>query len=155
MNKLSKQTDLKHSFILLYFGYMWRTLPPFYLQTVFGDFIFLSEQLVYSVMEKRKTWYKHNLCEFLHFFSKTTLRPFKLPVSASLMHNNARLKLNVLQYVTQKLIKIFETLLKNLQLQCFSVFLTQVMTLRGKRFLHGTRVEVAPTKSDRLLSKSF
>ena len=44
---LNKQTDLKrqHSFILFYFVYMWRTLPPFYLQTVF------CEQLVSSVME--------------------------------------------------------------------------------------------------------
>ena len=30
------------------FVYMWRTLPPFWLQTVFSDLVFLWEQLVYS-----------------------------------------------------------------------------------------------------------
>ena len=45
------QTDLKgrHDFILLYFVYMWRTLPPFQLQTM--DLTFLWEQIVHSVIK--------------------------------------------------------------------------------------------------------
>ena len=40
---MTKQTDLKgqHNITLFYFVYMWRTLPPFQLQTVFWDLIFL------------------------------------------------------------------------------------------------------------------
>ena len=54
LNKLNKQTDLKaqHNLTLIYFVYMWRTLPPFQLPTVFWDLVFLWEQLVYSLMEK-------------------------------------------------------------------------------------------------------
>ena len=46
--KMNRQTDLKgqQNFILFYFDQMWRTLPPFWLQTVFSDFVFLWEQLV-------------------------------------------------------------------------------------------------------------
>ena len=70
MNTLNKQNDLKgqHSFILLQFVYMWRTLPPFQLQTVssFGELIFLWEQLVYSVIEKNI----ENTSEFLLLISK-------------------------------------------------------------------------------------
>ena len=39
----------QHHFILFHFGYMWRTLPPF--KQCSEDFLFLWEQLVYSVVE--------------------------------------------------------------------------------------------------------
>ena len=50
--KLSKQTNLKgkHNFIVFYFVYMWRTLPPFWL---------LWGRLIYSVMEIPRPYCKH------------------------------------------------------------------------------------------------
>lgn len=61
MNKLSKQTDLKHSFILLYFGYMWRTLPPFYLHTVFlGPNPFSENSLFFLVCTVTSNYINHN-----------------------------------------------------------------------------------------------
>ena len=47
---LNQPSDVKgqNIFILFYFVYMWRTLPPSQLQTVLWVLIFLWEQLVYS-----------------------------------------------------------------------------------------------------------
>ena len=52
MNKLT----LKDNTMLFYFVYMWLTLPPFQLQAVVWELIFLWEQLVYSVMKKIYTF---------------------------------------------------------------------------------------------------
>ena len=48
MNKLNKQTDIKrqHRFILFYFVYVWRTLPPFLASNSFLGTSFSSENLL-------------------------------------------------------------------------------------------------------------
>ena len=43
--------------MLFYFVYMWRTLPPVELLTVFWDIIFLWEQFFYSLMEQSLYYY--------------------------------------------------------------------------------------------------
>ena len=54
LNKLNKQTDLKrqHSFILFYFVYFGGPCHLSSFTQCSGDQIFLSEQLVYQVIEK-------------------------------------------------------------------------------------------------------
>ena len=56
-----------------YFVHTWRTLPPFFKQSSGGQ-IFLWEQLVYSVMGKKRMflyYYLINILKSLNLFSKT------------------------------------------------------------------------------------
>ena len=74
INCINKLT-LKDNMILFYFVYMWRTLPPFWLQIVFWGPYFLWEKLVYSLMEILifLSLYYHLMC--LNFFFKTICIP--------------------------------------------------------------------------------
>ena len=49
-NLISRETCSLTDFILFYFVYMWRTLPPFKPQTVLSVLSFDWEELVYSLM---------------------------------------------------------------------------------------------------------
>ena len=61
-NKRNKHTDLtgQHNFIQFYFAYMWRTLPPFELQTEFWGTLFSSESSLLTQL-----WEKINISEFV------------------------------------------------------------------------------------------